>query len=140
MFFTPGQVAAWRACEQYFGAKIHVQDLQQQCCTFAVGAVAGTFCAAIPTKIFRLCSRRTSFDVSASTDVTSCPRIQRRNYLMCCVVQGRQHVGHKRRRRNQIPTAVRPCRLPSIVLCFLGHHVQGSDQSCSSRVAVRACC
>jgi hypothetical protein len=53
MFFTPGQVAAWRACEQYYGAKIHAQDLGQQCCTFAVGAVAGTFCAAIPTKIFR---------------------------------------------------------------------------------------
>ncbi len=54
------------------------------------------------------------------------------------VVQGRQHVGCKRRSRNQIPTAVRPCRLPSIVIRLLGHHVQGSDQSCSPRVAVRA--
>ncbi len=52
------------------------------------------------------------------------------------VVQGRQHVGLKRRSRNQVPTAVRPYRLPSIVVRLLGHHVQGSDQSCSPRVAV----
>ena len=149
MFFTPGQVAAWRVCEQYFGAKIHVQDVGQQCCTFATGAVAGTFCAALPTKIFRrerllndeLCVRT---DASCSSEMAAWRTVARRMSSGCscwpiplvmCVHRTPHGLSQPRRSQKPPLMCCSACAPASVIALARNNNVRrqvhGCDADCS---------
>lgn len=53
LMFSPFQIATWRAREAYLDKKLHEQSYGEKAVTVALGALSGTFGAAIPTALFR---------------------------------------------------------------------------------------
>ena len=63
-FFTPGQIAVWRFFEDRYDRKLHEMDAFQRSSAYFCGAIGGTFTAAIPTRVFQLCSMNPNLSVT----------------------------------------------------------------------------